>query len=40
LGFRPAFLRAFSAICAICSRVVPNSWKWRCALIASQFAAE
>ena len=31
---------ALIAIHAICSRVVPNSWKWRCAFIANQLAAE
>ena len=35
-----AFRRAFSAIHASCSRVVPNSWKWRDAIIAIQFAAD
>ncbi len=32
--------RPFNAIHASCSRVVPNSWKWRIAIIAIQLAAE
>jgi len=39
-GLRAALLRALSASQAICSRVVPYSWKCRCANIAIQFAAE
>ena len=27
--FNAAFLRALTAICPSCSRVVPYSWKWR-----------
>jgi len=32
--------RALSAIHASCSRVVPYWWKWRCANIAIQIAAD
>src|SRR2546421_344612 len=40
LGLRAAFLRALRALWASCSRVVPNSWKWRWAHMAIQLAAE
>ena len=39
-GLRAAFLRPLRAIHASCSRVVPNSWKWRWAHMAIQLAAE
>ena len=40
LGLRPALARALRAIQASCSRVVPNSWKWRWAIIPIQLAAD
>src|SRR3954453_12461922 len=40
LGFTAALRRALSAIHASCSGVGPNSWKWREAIIAIQFAAD
>src|SRR5947207_14319519 len=39
-GLSAALRRALSAIHASCSRVVPYSWKWRCANIAIQIAAD
>ena len=39
-GLWAAFLRALRAICASCSRVVPNSWKWRFAIMAIHTAAD
>ena len=39
-GLSAAFVRALRAIWASCSRVVPNSWKWRWAIIPIQLAAE
>ena len=40
LGLTWALRRAFKAIWASCSRVVPNSWKWRWAIIPIQLAAD
>ncbi len=39
-GLCAAFLRALRAIWASCSRVVPNSWKWRWAIMAIHWAAD
>ena len=40
LGLTWALRLAFKAIWASCSRVVPNSWKWRWAIIPIQLAAD
>ncbi len=40
LELRAALRRALTAIAPSCSRVVPNSWKWRWAIIPIQLTAE
>ena len=39
-GFRPACARWVMGSQPSCSLVVPNRWKCRCAIIASQLAVE